>query len=83
MTIGVPNMLLASDYVRTYTDVACMEAANEAARRAVNALLLDTGSDAKPCKLWKLHEPDIFAPFRWHDQRRFDKGLDWDGKLIG
>ena len=83
VTIGVPNMLLASDYVRTYTDVACMEAANEAARRAVNALLLDTGSDAKPCKLWKLHEPDIFAPFRWHDQRRFDKGLDWDGKLIG
>ncbi|MBV9499444.1 MAG: FAD-dependent oxidoreductase, partial [Acidobacteriaceae bacterium] len=35
----IPNLFLASDYVQTYTDVACMEAANEAARRAVNALL--------------------------------------------
>ena len=32
------NMVLASDYVRSFTDVACMEAANEAARRAVNGL---------------------------------------------
>ena len=79
--IGVPNMLLASDYVRTYTDVACMEAANEAARRAVNALLTMTGSRATHCMLWPLHEPDIFAPFRWHDKHRFNKGLDWNGRI--
>ena len=79
--IGVPNMLLASDYIRTYTDVACMEAANEAARRAVNALLQMTGSRADPCELWPLHEPAIFAPFRWHDKRRFEQGLPWDGKI--
>ncbi|MDE2623756.1 MAG: FAD-dependent oxidoreductase [Betaproteobacteria bacterium] len=79
--IGVPNMLLASDYIRTYTDVACMEAANEAARRAVNALLRITGSRAAPCQLWQLHEPVIFAPFRWHDKQRFEQGLPWDGKL--
>lgn len=83
VTIGVPNMLLASDYIRTYTDVACMEAANEAARRAVNALLQMTGSRAPECTLWPLHEPDIFAPFRWHDKHRFEKGLPWDGKLLG
>jgi len=29
----MPNLFLASDYVRTYTAVACMEAANEAAGR--------------------------------------------------
>ena len=81
--IGVPNMLLASDYIRTYTDVACMEAANEAARRAVNALLKMTGSEAEPCQLWKLHEPDIFAPFRWHDAKRFKEGKKWNGHLIG
>jgi 15-cis-phytoene desaturase len=34
----ITNLLLASDYVRTFTDLACMEAANEAARRAVNAI---------------------------------------------
>ncbi len=37
-TVNIPNMFLASDYVRTSTDVACMEAANEAARRAVNGV---------------------------------------------
>ena len=35
----VDNLFLASDYVQTYTDLATMEAANEAARRAVNAIL--------------------------------------------
>ncbi|NNC52854.1 MAG: NAD(P)-binding protein [Erythrobacter sp.] len=79
--IGVPNMLLASDYIRTYTDVACMEAANEAARRAVNALLKQTGSHARPCKLWPLHEPDVLWFWRNHDKHRFERGLDWDGKI--
>lgn len=81
VTIGVPNMLLASDYIRTYTDVACMEAANEAARRAVNALLQMTGSRATHCTLWPLHEPVVFAPFRWHDKHRFERGKDWNGKI--
>ncbi len=53
----VPNLFLASDYVRTYTDLATMEGANEAGRRAVNAILHAAGSDAEPCRLWKLHEP--------------------------
>ena len=37
--LRIPNLLLASDYVRTYTNLACMEGANEAARRAVLAIL--------------------------------------------
>lgn len=79
---ALPNLLLASDYVRTYTDVACMEAANEAARRAVNSILSLSGSRAAPCELWPLHEPDLFAPFRWHDKARFEKGLPWDGHIL-
>ncbi len=35
----IPNLFLASDYVHTYSDLACMEGANEAARRATNAIL--------------------------------------------
>ena len=35
-TTRIPNLMLAADYVRTYTDLATMEGANEAARRAVN-----------------------------------------------
>lgn len=71
----IENFFIASDYVRTFTDLATMEGANEAGRRAVNALLDRDGSNAKLCKLWKLHEPGILWIFRWWDGRRFDKGL--------
>jgi len=57
----VSNLFLASDYVRTYTDLATMEGANEAARRAVNAILDATNSSAKRCQVWKLHE--LGGPF--------------------
>lgn len=67
----IPNFFLASDYVRTNTDLATMEAANEAARRAVNGVLKATGSRARPCKVWKLHEPLIMSPFRMADRLRW------------
>jgi uncharacterized protein with NAD-binding domain and iron-sulfur cluster len=70
----IPNLFLASDYVRTFTDVACMEAANEAARRAVNGILARSGSSAS-VTLWPLKEPDVFAPFREYDQVRLSLGL--------
>ena len=53
----VENLFLASDYVQTFTDLATMEGANEAARRAVNAILDATGSDAERCRVWPLQEP--------------------------
>ena len=77
----IPNLFLASDYVRTNTDLATMEGANEAARRAVNAILELSGSCACPCQIWELHEPEIFAPLRWHDYFRYQKGLPWEDLL--
>ena len=77
----VPNLFLASDYVRTFTDLATMEAANEAARRAVNGLLKAAGSPAEPCALWNLHEPELLVPFRAYDRVRYRKGLAWGGAL--
>jgi hypothetical protein len=47
----------ASDYVRTHTDLATMEGANEAARRATNAILAVSGVAAPPCDLWKFDIP--------------------------
>ena len=55
----IPNFFLASDYVRTYTDLATMEAANEAARRAVNGILSARGSTQEPCAIWNLQEPEV------------------------
>ncbi len=72
--IEMENLFLASDYVRTYTDIACMEAANEAARRAVNCLLVVAGSSASPAHLWPLEEPLFFKPLQEIDRIRFSLG---------
>jgi uncharacterized protein with NAD-binding domain and iron-sulfur cluster len=68
---AIPNLFLASDYVRTYTDLATMEAANEAARRAVNGILDATHSTARRCAVWKPPEPGVLAPARALDRVRW------------
>jgi uncharacterized protein with NAD-binding domain and iron-sulfur cluster len=78
----IPNFFLASDYVRTYTDLATMEGANEAARRAVNGLLDAAYSSAPRCRLWNLYEPIVFAPLRAYDQARWSTGLPWDAQFV-
>jgi uncharacterized protein with NAD-binding domain and iron-sulfur cluster len=67
----IPNLMLAADYVRTFTDLATMEGANEAARRAVNAMLDATGSPARRCDVWPLREPPVLAPARTLDELRW------------
>jgi hypothetical protein len=56
----ISNLFLAADYVRTTTDFASMEAANEAAKHAVNAIL--QGRYDGPhgdCPLHDLEQPDV------------------------
>lgn len=72
--VELDNFFVASDYVRTYTDIACMEAANEAARRAVNCLLAASNSHANPAQLWPLEEPDFLKPLQEIDRIRFKLG---------
>jgi hypothetical protein len=60
--------------VRTFTDLATMEGANEAARRAVNGILDCTGSATPRCQIWPLHEPDLFVPAREVDRWRYERG---------
>ena len=78
---AIPNFALASDYVRTHTDLATMEGANEAARRAVNAILDRSGSQAARCQIWNLHEPEALAPLRAYDRARYAAGLPWDDRF--
>ena len=73
----IPNLFLASDYVRSNTDLATMEGANEAARRAVNCIIDASGSRARLCKIWPIHEPSVLAFWRERDRTRFVKGLPW------
>lgn len=71
-TLEIPNLYLAADYVQTNTDLATMEAANEAARRAVNGILDAVGDDGDRCEIWDLEEPDVFAPMKAYDRMRFN-----------
>ena len=71
----IPNLFLAADYVRTNTDVATMESANEAARRAVNGILAASGAAAAKCNVWELEEPAIFKPLQLLDRGRLERGL--------
>jgi 15-cis-phytoene desaturase len=54
--LAIENLFLASDYVKTNTDLATMEGANEAARRAVNAILETERSAAAPCAIWSMDD---------------------------
>jgi uncharacterized protein with NAD-binding domain and iron-sulfur cluster len=73
----IPNLFFASDYVRTNTDLATMEGANEAARRAVNCILDKSESKAEQCEIWELEEPYCFDLMKWYDKQRYKKGLPW------
>jgi 15-cis-phytoene desaturase len=74
---GIKNLFLASDYVKTNTDLATMEGANEAARRAVNSILLASGSDEDYCDIWAMHTPFLLKPLQMIDHLNFEKGLPW------
>jgi len=78
---AIPNLFLAADYIRTYTQLATMEAANEAARRAVNSIIGVSGANVPLCRLWPIHEPDILALWRWYDQRRYNRGQLWISEM--
>jgi uncharacterized protein with NAD-binding domain and iron-sulfur cluster len=69
----IPNLLLAADYVRTNTDLATMEGANEAARRAVNVILQAHGR-RDLCAVYTLREPKVLGPARTLDRLRWKLG---------
>jgi hypothetical protein len=78
----VSNLFLASDYVRTFTSVATMEAANEAARRAVNGIIQESGRRVSLCRLWNVTEPAFSFVFRLEDKYRYERGLPWKGPSL-
>lgn len=80
---AIDNLVLASDYVRTYTDLASMEGANEAARRAVNVILARSLSTARKVETWPLREPATFDAWKRLDARMFHNGQPHLFELLG
>jgi len=80
--LAIPNLFLASDYVQTNTNLATMEAANEAARAAVNGILDACADSRARCSIWQLHEAPLLSPFRMYDRARFERGLGWDPRSL-
>ena len=78
---AIPNLFLAADYVKTHTDLATMEGANEAARRAVNSILLADDADMDLCEIWEMDTHTLLKPLQAMDRRNFDKGLPWQHPL--
>ena len=56
---AIPNLVIAADYVRTHTNIASMEGACEAGRRAATAIMDRTGSTATRAAVWPLDEPQF------------------------
>jgi uncharacterized protein with NAD-binding domain and iron-sulfur cluster len=72
---AVPNLFLAADYVQVHIDTATMDGANEAGRRATNALLLAADSAAPPAAVNDLYRPPEWEPFRKADEQAYARGL--------
>ncbi len=69
----VPNLTIAADYVRTNSDLASMESANEAGRRAANAIMNRHGGST--AAIYSLKEPALFRPLKRQDRLRYRLGL--------
>jgi uncharacterized protein with NAD-binding domain and iron-sulfur cluster len=74
--IQLGHTVFAGAFMRTTTRLNTMEAANESARRAVNAILDADGSDVPRCQLWNMEDdeaPDLMQ-LRDLDRRIFLRG---------
>jgi uncharacterized protein with NAD-binding domain and iron-sulfur cluster len=75
------NLVLAADYVKTETDIASMESANEAARRAIRAILRRSDRSASLPTVWGLDEPRIFDPLKRQDDLAYKLGAPHPGEV--
>ena len=79
----IPNLVIAADYVRTKTDLASMEGASEAARKAANAVLDRDGSTATRAQVWPLIEPRQFRHAKRLDRWLYKRGKPHAFEILG
>jgi uncharacterized protein with NAD-binding domain and iron-sulfur cluster len=74
-TLAVPNLFLAADYVRTSVELASMEGANEAGRRAARGILGHLGMRAGDVKLFAFDGLERFDLLKTVDHGLYRVGL--------
>ncbi|WP_227982404.1 hydroxysqualene dehydroxylase [Nocardia spumae] len=72
---AIGNMFLCGDHVRTGIDLATMEGACEAGRKAVNALLDAAGDGAPRAAVFPMYAPPELEPLKRIDADRYRAGL--------
>ncbi|MDB4932432.1 MAG: hypothetical protein JWM10_4916 [Myxococcaceae bacterium] len=77
--------VFAGTYMKTFTRLTTMEAANESARHAVNAILRDASAPGDRCKIWDPEdwEHPEFAPLREIDRRLYVDGYPHMVEILG
>ena len=68
------NLILAGDYLKSDWEVANMETANHNGRRAANAILRRSGSDAPAAAVVEYPQPPEWEPLRAVDATRYALG---------
>jgi hypothetical protein len=85
--LSIPNLFLAADYVRTSMDLASMEGANEAGRRAARGVLRHLGFDHDRVRLFAYRELDRFRTLQrldgWLHRAGLPHLLDLGGRAAG
>jgi hypothetical protein len=73
----IAGIALAGAYMQTFTRLTSMEAANESARHAVNAILDHAGAACDRCEIWdpEDHEFEDLTWFKDLDRTLFERGL--------
>ena len=77
--------LLAGTYMKTFTRLTTMEAANESARHAVNAILRAARAPGDRCMVWDPEEWELpdFAALREIDRRLYRDGYPHMVEILG
>jgi putative NAD(P)-binding protein len=76
-TIHYGSLVIAGNYMQTFTRLTTMEAANESARHAVNAILKDATYLGDFCEIWdpEDYEPPELTYFIDLDRQLMERGL--------